>query len=240
MFAPLAIVSAERNSSDLLLVGVGLASLPMNFISTFFGVAFIGVLRKHLAGEPASLSEGIAFARTRLGPIIRWSLIATAVGLVIRALARIRGGAFAVRLASALIGVAWAIATLFVLPVLASSDHPGALAAARESGQIVRKRFGETVSGQTAIGVVFAFLFLPVVLIGVIGYTSFAGSPLFGALTLILAIFLGLVLIVVQSAVDGVFRVALYDYAVSGTVMHPFSSDDLANGIGPKRRFFRR
>jgi len=73
VFVPLFFISEEQNSSDLLLVGTGLASLPMNFINTFFGVAFIGVLRKHLAGEQATLSDGLAFARTRLGPIFRWS-----------------------------------------------------------------------------------------------------------------------------------------------------------------------
>jgi len=45
---------------------------------------------------------------------------------------------------------------------------------------------------------------------------------------------------VAQGAVEGVFRVALYDYATTETVQAPFSASDLEAGLRPKRRWFRR
>jgi len=130
---------------------------------------------------------------------------------------------------------------MFVLPALAAGGQRSAIEAARESGRIARKRFGEAISGQTVIAAAFALLYIPVVVIGLIGYTAFGdGSQAFGGLVVSLAILLGLFLSVTQSAVDGVFRVALYDFAVDGAVMAPFTSDDLENGLRPKRRLLKR
>jgi Family of unknown function (DUF6159) len=239
-FLPLAVVASDSGSRMPLLAAAVLIAYPLNFISTFFGVAFVAVLRRHFAGEPASVGDGLSFARTRLGAIAGWALLATVVGLSIRLLERVRGGELAARIAGFLLGALWSLATLFVLPVLASGEHPGAIASARESAAIARRKWGETIVGSTVIGAAFTLLFLPVAIVFVIGYASFASSPAFGTFVIVLAIALGLVVFVAQSAVDGVFRVVLFDYATEGTVHAPFSAPDLDSGLRPKRKLFRR
>ena len=239
VFGPFALSAERQDARSLLFVGGVVAMLPLNIVSTFFGVAFVTVLRGRLAGDPVSAREGLRFARSRWRAIVGWAILATAVGLAIQALERVRGGALAARLAGWLLGSVWALATLFVLPVMAATDL-GAIATARESAQIARRKWGEALVGTTAIGVAFGLLFLPVGIVAVIGYTSFANSPAFGVAALVLAGGLLVVLMVAQGAVDGVFRVALYDYATTETVQAPFSASDLEVGLRPKRRWFRR
>src|SRR5205085_9798724 len=90
-------------------------------------------------------------------------------------------------------------------------DRSGAVAAARESAQLVRKRWGETVAGGSMINVAFGLLFVPVVIIGAIGFDTFGSSPAFGFTVLTVAIVLGLLLVAGQFALETVLRTALFD-----------------------------
>jgi hypothetical protein len=236
---PLAWLAADRGSRDILFLAAALIAFPMNFISTFFGVAFVAVVRKRFAGEPASVRDGLAFARSRLRAIVGWALLATAVGLAIQALERVRGGAVAARIAAWLLGAAWSLATLFVLPVLASTDL-GAFGSARESAEVARRKWGEAIAGTTAIGIAFGLLAIPAGIVFVIGYMNFSSSPAFGVIAIGLAAVLLIIVTVAQSAVEDVFRVALFDYAVDGTARAPFTAADLDAGLRPKRGLFGR
>ena len=81
---------------------------------------------------------------------------------------------------------------------------------------------------------------LPVIIIGVIGWASFGGAPVFGATVLVIAVGLGLVVLATQSAVDGLFRLVLFEYAESEAVPAPFEREDLDNALAPRRRRLRR
>lgn len=234
------LLASERDGTSMpFIYGLVIAAYPFNLISTFFGVAFVHVVRAQLNGAPTSVRDGLRFAWSRIGAIAGWALVATAVGLAIQALSRVRGGAVAARIAGWLLGAAWAIAVFFVIPVLASEDV-GPIKAARESASVVKRKWAEGVVGSTVIGAFFSFLMLPVVIVGVIGWASLASSPAFGAIALAIAAVLFILLFAAQAAVDGVFRFALYDYAVSGAVHAPFTEADLASGMTPKKRWFRR
>src|SRR5207244_1396582 len=100
--------------------------------------------------------------------------------------------------------------------------------------------WGETVAGGSMINVAFGLLFVPVVIIGAIGFDTFGSSPAFGFTVLTVAIVLGLLLVAVQFAVETVFRTALFDYAASETIRSPFTRDDLDAGLRRKRGLFRR
>jgi len=73
------------------LIGGAIGFYILNVISTFFGVAFIAVARRSIAGESWTLSDGWSAARSRLGPILWWAVVATVVGLLLQALERVRG-----------------------------------------------------------------------------------------------------------------------------------------------------
>ena len=239
ILGPTAYASVRDGSRVPLIIGFVAFVFPSNLISTFFGVAFVGTVRAHLAGEPATVRGGIRFASSRLGAIAGWALLATIVGLAIQALERVRGGAIAARIAGWLLGVAWAIGVFFVIPVLAS-ERVGPIAAARKSVSVVKQKWPEGIVGATVINVVFGLFMFPVVIIAVIAWGGFSSSPTFGVIAGCIAAALFLVISATQAAVDGVFRLALDDFAAAGTVHAPFTAEDLEAGVRPKRGLLRR
>src|SRR3954447_7430002 len=73
-----------------LLVAGALSAYPANFAATFLGVAFIAVADGRLRGEATTIAQGIQVARTRVGVIARWALIASGVGLLLQILQHVR------------------------------------------------------------------------------------------------------------------------------------------------------
>jgi len=240
IFAPASYYAVHDHSRAPFIVAVVLAAYPLTFISTFFNVAFVAVVRRKLAGEPATMSDGLACARSRLGAIAAWALLSTLVGLTLRLLERVRGGVIIERIAAALLGAAWSLATLFVVPIIAI-DGVGPVETLRRSARLIRARWGEGITGSAVISAAFVVLTIPVVIVGFIGWTSFAGSHAFGVLVIAIAVALFLVVSAAQNAVTQVFHLALYDYAAGDTtVSSVFSEDDLQSAMRPKKRLLGR
>lgn len=240
VLVPIGDAAYQESSRYVLLIGIAAVAFPLNFVGTYFGVAFVFIVRAHLDGRDVSLRDGLRFAGSRLDAITGWALLTTAVGLVVQALERVRGGAIAARLAGSVLGVMWDVAVLFVIPALAS-EGIGPIAAARRSASVVKKKWPEGIVATTAVGIATDFWFIPVLIVGMIGWGVFSHAPGLGAVLLAIAVGGFLLLNGIQSAVDGVFEFALYDYAANGVVHAPFTEADLDGGLtGKKRRWFRR
>ena len=91
------------------------------FIATFFNVAFYQQIMTALSGEPVSISAGLRFAATKWQSILMWTLFAGLVGYTIKALEE-RFGLIG-RLVMRLVGTAWSIACVFVIPVIITSER---------------------------------------------------------------------------------------------------------------------
>ena len=91
------------------------------FIATFFNVAFYHEILAALSGRPVSIGRGLKFACTRLKPILMWTLFAGLVGLIIKAIEQ-RLELFG-RLVARVIGVAWSVAAVFVIPIIIREEQ---------------------------------------------------------------------------------------------------------------------
>lgn len=217
-------------------------SFPLSVVGSYLGVAFIALGRRALEGEEIELRQGFRCANERLAAILAWSLLATVVGLVLQALRELRGGWLATRIAGSLLGVAWAAATFFVLPVIALEDV-GAVAAVRRSARLVRDRWGETVAGVVSLGGALLLVFaLAGMLLGLgiaFGFTP-AGIGLVAAGVAVLAC-----LFAYTSTVGHMFRLVLYRYATTGDPAGAFTTDELDAAFRERplprvRRWLRR
>jgi hypothetical protein len=235
IFGAGAYFASTRDSSLWFFVAGAAALYPLSFISTFFGVAFVFVARRRLVGEPASVREGLRAARHRLGVIAAWALLSTAVALVIQALERVKIGGLAVRIVEWLAGVAWALATFFVIPIVAL-EGVGPIEATRRSGRVIRERWGEGVVGSLVIGAIFSLLGIPVLIVGVIGFSAFSSSHVAGAVMLGVAVVLFVLVTSVQNAVTQLFRLELYEYATAGVGLGVFDEDELEEAFQARRR----
>jgi hypothetical protein len=187
------------------------------FVGLFFNAAVIGAAMIRLNGGNPTLSDGLRVARENLGRIFLWALFAATVAMIIRAIQERVG--IVGKIIMGIVGVAWSVATFFVVPVLIY-EKLGPWAAVKRSASIFTKTWGETFTGQFTLGGIFVLaglLGLIPVLLGV----TVAGIPglVIGG---IVAFVYWVVLGIVASAANSILIAALYRYATTGKVAEDF------------------
>ena len=85
-------------------------------ISNFCSTAFFYEIFRAFNGDQASISRGFRYALSRFKAIFLWSLVASTIGVILRALQE-RAGLLG-QIALKLVGVVWAVASCFVIPAL--------------------------------------------------------------------------------------------------------------------------
>jgi Family of unknown function (DUF6159) len=227
--------SSDGSSQGKVFLAILIALYPSTFLSVFFNVALASAANAALDGRRLSFGEAIGESRKRLGKIALWSLLAAGVGALLAELSsRIPGGG---RIASALVGAAWGLATLFVIPILATeAPTPGPIKALKESVGVIRKRWGESISGTVTISFWTVFVAIPAAMLLAVGFALIGGdSATAGAVLVAVGGLLLFAVMAISSAVQQVFSLCLYEYATDGTVRQ-FSEQDLAEPPFKKRR----
>jgi len=187
------------------------------FVGLFFNAAVIGAAMIRLNGGHPTLSDGLRIARENVGRIFLWALFAATVAMIIRAIQERVG--IVGKIIMGIVGVAWSIATFFVVPVLIY-EKLGPWAAVKRSASIFRRTWGETFTGQFTMGGIF-------VLAGLLGLVPiFLGIALGGTVGVILGAIVAfvywVVLGIVASAANSILVAALYRYATTGKVAEDF------------------
>jgi len=202
--------------------------------ATFFGVAAAHNASEAMDGRDPTLGGGLRVARSRLGVIIQWGLVSATVGLVLQILADKLGG-IGGALVQGLGGLAWGIASFFALPILAL-EGLGPFDVLKRSAGVVRERWGESLAGGAAIGVVSLLGVLAALALAVPGALLWAnGTPAAGIPLVVVGIGLLLVTLVVSQIVNAVFRVVVYRYATTGAVAPGFDAAELEQVFHPRR-----
>jgi hypothetical protein len=241
LFAPTLVWATEQGVPlKLALFAATLVSiLPFTFITTFFNVGFLSMVLEVRGGREATVGQGLAAARGRLRPIVAWSLLASGVGALLSALEHVPGAEWAGKLISALGGLAWGLATYFVVPVL-TIHGTGARDSVRRSARVFRDRWGEQVTGDITIGVVFLLLATPGILVGVGGSAALGSNPTTGIVLIAIAVVLVAPLLVASSSLTQLFQLDLYRYAVDHDASGLFAADQLEAALKPRKRRWRR
>lgn len=216
------------------------AAYAATFAAIYFNVALAGAAAKSLEGTDTTLEDGMAVARERRGQVARWAGVQLAVGLLINAIqaALSEGGVGQVvtSIITGLLGAAWSIATFFVIPVLAF-EGLGPKDSFKRSVALIRERWGEGVVGTASIGLaVFFVVVIPAGVLIAIGIASLSATPALGVTALAMAGLIVVAAMIVSSALNVIFRVALYDFATEGGGATGFEQGDLAAAFGPKKK----
>ena len=124
------------------------------FVIVFFNSALIGAAIIRLKGGDPTVRDGFSAAMARLPQIIGWALVSATVGLILKAIESRseRVG----QIVANLIGMAWAVTTFFVVPVLVI-EKAGPVEAVKRSVGIMRNAWGESLGAKFGIGL-FSFL----------------------------------------------------------------------------------
>lgn len=223
---------SERHPHYSLSPVAGVYSAFLYFVSmlaaTFFNVAFYNEILAALSGEPVSLARGLRFACTRWKAIVMWALFAGLIGLIIKAIEQKFD--FVGKLIARFVGLAWSIASVFVLPVIVrdeSTSNPITLL--KKSAGTLQQVWGEGLIGYAGIGavnIIVLFGSLPFLVVGAI---VFANLHLYWLMASVIA---GWVLMMIiwsylMNVAGLVYKGALFMYASEGIVCEPYDQDML-------------
>ena len=201
------------------------------FIATFFNVCVVYTTKIRFEGGNATFGESIAFAFTKVGLIIKWSLLSASVGLLLRILQNLASslgkiGQIVANILISILGMAWSIMTIFVVPVLVY-EGLGPIDALKKSTQVIKKTWGESLIKTIGLGLIQLLIFLLIILVsGGLTYLLASAFELIGFLTgvgigLLLLLLTGLVFAVAST----IFNTALYVYANNNMVAPGFRED---------------
>ncbi|MBN1547276.1 MAG: hypothetical protein JW902_11500 [Syntrophaceae bacterium] len=198
-------------------------------IIIFFNSAIVACATIRMAGGDPTVLDGINAACSRIFRIISWALVSASVGIILR---MIQGRSnFLGRAITGLLGMAWSAASYLVVPILVS-ENKGPFSALGDSVALLKRTWGEGLIGTFSFGLVFTLMSMPVVFVVAAG--AYSGK---GALTLFLiaaaAVYL-VVLSVFQSALQGIFQAALYQFARFGNVPLGFREEQLRRALDRK------
>lgn len=216
----------------LFLVYLGLA-----FIATFFNVAVVYTTKKRFAGGNATFMESLKFAFSKTHLIFLWSIVAATVGTLLRIIEGFaqntfgEKGVIVTKIITSIIGAAWAIVTLFVVPALVYQNL-GPFSAIKQSINTVKKTWGESLIRHIGLGFAEMLFILGglLILIPLTILSVFASVYLMIFMLFITVLYLiGVVL--TFTVANTVFNTALYEYAQYGKVPGNFEKDVLENAF---------
>lgn len=200
-------------------VGGIFASFGASVVGIYFQSALVIGANERADGGDPTLRSCLDAAWAIRGRILKWALLATTVGAVIRAVER-RFGAVG-NVVGFLAGLAWAIATFLVVPVVVA-ENVGPVEAAKRSGQLIKQTWGTSLRTTLRFGVIQAVVVIPAMIVLAIGFGLLVGGNTADrTLGAVLALAGGVTLLavaVVASAVSGYARALIYRYAVGKPV----------------------
>lgn len=207
--------------------------LVSSFVVIFFNVSLISCVHAKLQGTTMTIGEGLSAAGRHVGSILAWAIIAATVGVILR-LIEDRAGTLG-QIAAGLVGGIWSLITIFVVPVLVFEEK-GVFDAMKGSLGLFKKTWGESAVGSLSIGLVF-------VAIGIVGFLLVLATLMLNNILVIYAaislfIILVAILAILASAMQGIFVVALYNYAKTGQVPAAFNRELIEGAFAPRVQMF--
>lgn len=208
------------------------------YVAIFFQAALVLAANERMTGGDPTVGSALSAAWENKGRIAGWAAISASVSIVLQAIEQ-RAGIVG-RIVVGLVGMAWALVTMLVLPVLVI-EQVGVKEAFTRSAEAFKRTWGENVVGNGGIGLVsfFAFLVVLVCAAPFIAIGAAAGGGAAGGVMLAVGVAIavvGLIVVTVFSAaLSGVFRTALYRYAMLGEEFGGFTHEQIAGAFKPKK-----
>jgi Family of unknown function (DUF6159) len=210
---------------------VFLTYFGLAFIATFFNVCVVYTTKVRLEGGNATFGESIKFAISRIGLITKWSLLSATVGLLLRILHNLasrlgKGGQLIANIMISLMGMAWSIVTIFVVPVMVY-EGLGPIDALKKSSRVIKETWGESLIRSIGLGLI-QFASFAIIILACAGLTYL----LVGALSeigLLIGVGVGLLLLMLAGLVfavaTSIFNTVLYVYANQKTIPPGFNEE---------------
>jgi hypothetical protein len=194
----------------------------------FFNSALAACVLARFSGKDPDYKYGISEAKKHRQAILGYSVLAATVGLVLQIIAERAGWLAAI--ISNVLGLVWSVATIFIAPVLITTDLPP-LQAVKKSAQIFIATWGKTLKGAVGFGL---FGLLAILIFAVPAVAGIAiGNVVAVTIGIVIAVAGIVVSMIVISTCSAIYRTALFHYATTKKVPAGFSAN-LPNAVKAK------
>lgn len=235
-------VSGAQLGSGMFYILLFLFYLCVTFVSVFCNVGVIYIAKSRFENKKVTFGQAVSFAFSQFKEILLWSIVSAIVGVllnIIENIGRNRNGQpnIVAMIMRSVLGAAWSIATLFVVPIIVYKDL-SPFEAIKESLRTVRKTWGESLIRHFGLGIIQTVVTIIGVVIGIILIMlafsiGFLPLVMLGfALTIIFVVVVSLVF----SVANAVFNTALYVYATTGKTPQAYTSADMKDALGNNTR----
>ena len=211
---------------------IGLAGMIMGFlfylvmytVVIFSNVALVGAAMIRMRGGDPTVRDGFNIAMEHLPQIVGYAAISATVGIILRTL-RERGG-IGGAIASMIGGMVWSVATYLVVPVLVV-ENIGPVDAIKRSASLLKRTWGEQIIGNFSIGMIFGLLTVLLVIVVGVPVIALAAATesvlvIVPAIALVVLIVLGMSLL--SSTLNGIYIAAVYRYATENVISDQFDT----------------
>ena len=210
-------LSLPGSLGALALFLVGYFSLVL-ITQTFAGAVVHGAHTRMTGGDP-TIASSLKGAFSKIRQLLPWALATGTVGII---LDKLREMGFIGKIIAGFLNFAWKTATFIVIPILVI-EGLGPKAAYQRSRQLMQGRYGDSATATFGFGI--AGFVGSLVGMGLIGLGVVIGGV--GYVLAVLGVIWLIVVAVVITTLTGVFRTALYLYAVNGQVPGEFQSTQM-------------
>ncbi|MFC3477199.1 DUF6159 family protein [Halobacterium litoreum] len=223
------VVGAENVPDAAVWAALAAAYLGTSYVTVLFTAGLMYAAKDALEGRQPSVRGGLRGAWEHKWTLLAWAVVSAVVGLVFRALQESDNIGSVV--AGVLLSMSWAVVTYFAVPVVVFEDE-GIRGLFGRSVDIVRDTWGESLGAEFGLGFVYALAFLGVAVVAaVVGFVFGVGTAVAVGLPL------GVVLFVFAATLNGIAKVALYEYATTDEPPKYFENIDFdVGGDGDRRQ----
>jgi hypothetical protein len=200
------------------------------FIVNFFQAGLFIIAHARLSGQNLSFGDGFGGAIKNSGKIFVWSLISATVGVILKIISdksKVIG-----KIVAAILGSAWNILTYFSLPSLIIGQKSVG-ESFKESAMVIRKTWGESIIISLGVGFFFGLMTLAVFSIFIVIFILVPRTDV-GIILLILFVLYMVFISILSSTLSSIFKLALYEYARTGTMPQGFSPELVQNAVKVK------
>jgi len=209
-------------------VGVFFIMIVVNY----FNAALMGAARHRLKGGDPNLGTGFAAVNKNIGGVIGWAFISTIIFIVLTYARHAARDNFIARIVIGMVGSLIAYMTFFVVPILIV-EGVGPIEAIKRSKAYLTRTWGEQFVSGFGFGILRFIAALPGIVLGVaVG----AVSPVAGVIVAIPLVVLG---VSVVNALEGIFKMALYEQVVENVQPAFFEREVLQNSFSPSTAAYR-
>ncbi len=214
--------------------------LCLFLVGTFFNFAIVYTTANRFSGHNAKFFESLKFAFSKLHLIFLWSLVSATVGIILKVLENVgkRGGVGAIisQISRFILGMAWTISTIFVIPIMVYKGY-GPVKSIKQSVKTLKKTWGEYLIKGVGFGLtLLTFLFVGLIIGIPLAVLGFMINGLLGGIMMLIIVAYCVILFMIFGLMNQVYNTALYIYAETGHIPQEFNENQLKGSFLHSKR----